>query len=61
MTPVLRKNRWPCRNWRAIASPLGRLPSASTHMPPRGTHRPASTASEMPSATDGYSSIIHWY
>ncbi len=37
--------RLPTTNWRAIASPPTRLVSDSTHIPPTGTKRPASTYS----------------
>ena len=35
-----RKNRLPCTNCRASASPPGMLVSDSTHMPPTGTNCP---------------------
>ena len=45
------KKRLPWTSWRASASPPGRLPSASTHMPPTGAHWPSATAFLMRSKT----------
>ena len=52
-----RKNRLPCTNCRAIASPPGMLVSDSTHMPPTGTNWPAATCSCTRANTSGRCSL----
>ena len=42
-------------------SPLGRFMSASTHMPPTGSHCPAAAFSWMRAKSAGWRSRIHSY